>query len=302
MSVQTLNNSTLKLRSLNISNEYLQNSQGYIPQENVLTTANNGDLLVNGIPIQAGGGGGGIIEILDGPGISSTETEGVVTINNTGVLSIVAGTNVTISETEGAVTINSTGGGGGGAVNSVTAGVGIGVLPTTGDVIVSNDGVLALTAGSGISISGTNADKTITNNGVLSIVAGTNVTISETEGAVTINAIGGGSAANINGYRYTNTTTPFYFEVATNTSLSHICNFTNFNVSATSVITCTITQSNITGATLPPASIAIPVFSNFSYTNAGADSTVTVNYAMICQNTSIATVYVNSIELLVYNP
>ena len=276
MSVQTLNNSTLKLRSLNISNEYLQNTQGYIPQENVLTTANNGDLLVNGIPIQAGGGGGGIIEILDGPGISSTETEGVVTITNTGVLSIVAGTNVTISETEGAVTINAAGGG--------------------------STGVSSITAGSGINAVDNSGDYTITNTGVLSIVAGTNVTISETEGAVTINAIGGGSAANINRYRYTNTTTPFYFEVATNTSLSHTFNFTNFNVSATSVITCTITQSNITGVTLPPASIAIPVFSNFSYTNAGADSTVTVNYAMICQNTAVATVDVNSIELLVYNP
>ena len=38
MSVQSLNNQTLQLRELNISNEYLQGTPGFVLQSNSLTT------------------------------------------------------------------------------------------------------------------------------------------------------------------------------------------------------------------------------------------------------------------------
>jgi hypothetical protein len=180
----------------------------------VLTSNATGNLLANGVPV-GGGGGGAVDAVLAGDGISVATVGGDATVTNTGVLSIVAGTNITTSEAAGVVTINSTGGGGGGVVDSLIAGDGISVSGTT-DVTVSNTGVLSivagdnittseaagvvtingaagggivdsLIAGDGISVSGT-TDVTVSNTGVLSIVAGTNITTSEAAGVVTINS------------------------------------------------------------------------------------------------------------------
>lgn len=57
MSVQSLKNGSLELRELNVSNAYKSESSGYVPRNNVITTSDNGNLLVNGTPITGSGTG-----------------------------------------------------------------------------------------------------------------------------------------------------------------------------------------------------------------------------------------------------
>jgi hypothetical protein len=148
-----------------------------------LNSNSSGELLINGQPIS--GGGGAIDAVLAGDGISVSGTTDV-TVSNTGVLSIVAGDNITTSEAAGVVTIN--GAAGGGIVDSLIAGDGISVSGTT-DVTVSNTGVLSIVAGSNITTSEA--------AGVVTINATVNNNIGGIRGTFTIdNGIASGTELN----------------------------------------------------------------------------------------------------------
>jgi hypothetical protein len=98
MSVQSLNNQTLQLRELNISNEYLQGTPGFILQSNSLTTDNAGELLVNGVPISSGGGG---TNVFDEIFIGTTPNPTVnLTCVNTGVLTVDGETVLTVNNAD----------------------------------------------------------------------------------------------------------------------------------------------------------------------------------------------------------
>jgi hypothetical protein len=100
------------------------------------------------------------VDIIDGPGISSTPdksggTTATITINNTGVL-------------------------------TANAGTGINVDRSTGDVIISNVGVTKIETGSGISASTSTGTVSLVNTGVLSLTAGTDTAVSSTTGNITV--------------------------------------------------------------------------------------------------------------------
>jgi hypothetical protein len=121
-----------------------------------------------------------INSISAGSGISSSTTNGVATISNTGVLELTAGTNITITGTKNNYTINASGGTSGvSSLNSATGaltlagGSGIGVLTAGETITVSNTGVLSATAGTGISLGGSAFEPVINNTGILAVSVGT---------------------------------------------------------------------------------------------------------------------------------
>lgn len=222
MSVQSLNNGTLQLRELNISNEYLKGTPGYLEQNNALTTNNAGDLLVNGVTIGNGGGGTDVFEqiyigtnnttvklscfennLLDVPNIYTTSVRlydetsqnytyltcvepNVLDVQN---INLKNGTGIKFPD--GTEQTTAYLGGGGGGISGVTAGIGITASNNDGIVTISNTGVLGITAGTNISISDTDGVVTINstnNSGVTSLTAGDGISLSATTGAVKISS------------------------------------------------------------------------------------------------------------------
>lgn len=88
-----------------------------------------------------GGGGGAVLQVTGGTGISVSPTTGNVVVTNAGVTSLIAGSGVTLSGATGAVVISATGGTG--SVTNIATGSGLtgGPITTTGTISLLASGV-----------------------------------------------------------------------------------------------------------------------------------------------------------------
>jgi hypothetical protein len=192
MSVQSLQNGSLQLRELTISNAYESQASGYVPET---TTINSVGISTTG-PI--------VTPQIIFPGTNSVSwsnmagqlrSPNIISVPQINLGDLVTPTVLTSQTTETTNTLSINEGGGALAVSQIYDSTGS--LGTEGQILEINGdgkiewtntapgGITSVGAGTGISVTGT-TDITITNTGITSIEAGTGISVGIIDGVSTI--------------------------------------------------------------------------------------------------------------------